>query len=115
MSRLLIAVLLSTLSLEASALLCFASTDTGKKVFMFVNNKPTKTLSGTVEKIKNCSPHIALIEDVNAGKDACLSLVYTYVNRDTKEVETYYYKNGATSADGITWDREQNPLCPAIQ
>lgn len=38
----------------AHAKLCKTLTKDGKPAFMFVNNKPTKTLSGTVEKLSLC-------------------------------------------------------------
>ena len=110
---------LASLSMQANAALCTAevckSDDSGcNKVFRFVKDKPTKTISGTVAKLKPCTPPSTLIEDVDADKDACMAVEITYVNRDTKKLEKQYYKNGATSADGVTWDREPNPNCPAI-
>ncbi len=38
----------------ANAKLCKTITTDGKVAFMFVNDKPTKTLSGTVEKLSLC-------------------------------------------------------------
>ncbi len=114
MMKINLLIVLLLLSVNAEAKLCSATTDTGKKVFLFVNDKPTKTISGTVSKITDCKPLPVLIEDIDADKDACVFVTLTYVNRDTKAIETYYYKNGATSADLVNWDREQNPGCPPL-
>jgi hypothetical protein len=112
MKQLLLAVLLTT-SITAEAKLCVASTDTGKKVFMFVADKPTKSLSGTVASLEPC-PQELLYESPPPTVDECLSVVLTYVNRFTNMPETYHYKNGAISEDGINWSKEQNPGCPAL-
>jgi hypothetical protein len=110
----LLPILLILLCVNAEAKLCSATTDTGKKVFLFVNDKPTKTISGTVSKITECKPLPVLIEDLNTDKDACVFVTLTYVNAETKQIESFFYKNGATSSDLINWDREQNPGCPPL-
>ena len=101
---------------NANAALCTTTTDTGKKTFMFDKDKPTKTLSGTVAALKQCAPNPKLIESAAAQNvDDCIKAIVTYINRDTKVQETFYYINGATSADGIKWEGVQNPGCPAIK
>lgn len=110
----LIPILLLLFTFNAEAKLCSATTDTGKKVFLFVNDKPTKTISGAVSKITECKPLPVLIQDTDADKDACVFVTLSYVNNETKQIETYYYKNGATSSDLITWDGQQNPGCPPL-
>jgi hypothetical protein len=118
--RVLLTLLLAVISVNVEAKLCIAQVcETGddskcRKAFLFVDNKPTKTISGTVSKLLECKDLPTLVYDADAGKDQCMEVVLTYINAVTGKKETYLYRNGATSTDGINWDREQNPGCPAL-
>jgi hypothetical protein len=117
MKQILLAALLAT-SITANAKLCKAITcdvndENCRTAFVFVGN-PTKTLSGTVSKISECTPLLKLMEVPDSSRDACVYVTLTYFNSETNANETVYYKNGATSVDGTTWDREQNPSCPTL-
>jgi hypothetical protein len=120
MHKLILGAMLSVICVSANARLymsqvCDPVDETKcRKAFLFVDNKPTKTLSGTVSKLLECEDIPVLTLDEDAGKDRCLSVILSYINTETGLTETYFYKNGATSSDGVTWDREQNPGCPPM-
>jgi len=115
MKHIILAVLLTSITVQAKPL-CSVKTDTGKQAFMFVDNLPVKTIPRrSVANIPACDPDPKLVETAPMlAFDTCMKVVFTYINKDTKVQETQYYINGATSLDGITWDREQNPGCPAL-
>ena len=56
---------LLALATSVEAKLCKTVTTDGKVAFMFVDNKPTKTLSGTVSKLANCPQEVEQLKLAN--------------------------------------------------